>query len=173
MGNYILLNLQPPLIIGDGAVQSVVSQNFQLLPAPEGYEAGITSVPSLMGLGAAIQYLEKINPVQLRDYEKHLVTHLLTQLKEVPHIKLYGDPIPDNRVGLLGFNIESINPHDLALILDETAGIQIRSGMLCSHPIVHSLSPEGMAQVSLHGYNSIEQIDFFIDRLKVIATELI
>ncbi len=171
--NLLEKELRSPLIIGDGGVRSVSYQGYQLLPAPERYEAGITAIPGLMGLEAATQYLDQANLSRLAEYENRLIRHLLSRLTEVPNILLYGDTNPHNRVGLLGINIKSLNPHDLAIILDETANIQTRSGMLCGHPIVHSLSSEGMVQISLHGYNSIEQIDYFIDRLKVISTELV
>ena len=113
--NILERELPSPIIIGDGAVQSVTYNGFQLLPPPERYEAGIIPIPNFMGLETAIQYLEQVSLPRLADYEHQLINHLLSHLQEVPHIVLYGDREPTERVGLLGFNIEGLNPHDLSL----------------------------------------------------------
>ena len=94
-------------------------------------------------------------------------------MKDILAIQLYGDEDPQSRIGILGFNIESVHPHDIAMILDESSNIQVRSGYLCAHPFIQCLNDTGIVQASLHGYNSSEQIDQFVQKLSAISKDLV
>ncbi|MHA1713945.1 MAG: aminotransferase class V-fold PLP-dependent enzyme [Candidatus Ranarchaeia archaeon] len=166
-------DLKEPPLVGDGSIESVTYHKYTLLSPPTRYEPGIPDVASQVALATAIQYIEKIGVNKIHEYEKKMVHHLLEQIKQVPHIQLYGDTEHENRIGILGFNIKSLHPHDVAMILDESSNIQVRSGLLCAHPFIQCLSENGVVQLSLHAYNTTEQIDVFIEKLSAIAEDLV
>ena len=105
--------------------------------------------------------------------EQALINQLITQMKDIPAIQIYGDEDPQSRIGMMGFTLESVHPHDIAMILDESSNIQVRSGYLCAHPFIQCLNETGLVQVSLHGYNSSEQIDIFVQKLTTISKDLV
>lgn len=165
--------VQEPPIVGDGIIKSVSYHEYSLLSPPITYEPGFPDVASEIALASGIQYLEKTGIERIYRHEQALISQLLTQIKEIPSISIYGDEDPQNRIGILGFNIESVHPHDVAMILDESSNIQVRSGYLCAHPFIQCLNDTGLVQVSLHGYNSSEQIDRFIQKLSAVAKDLV
>jgi cysteine desulfurase/selenocysteine lyase len=161
-----------PGILGGSSVANVEAPLFEVSLLPDKFESGILNVPSIIGLGAAVNYLEEIGLDRIRQHLTQLSTHLLKRLREVEHLKLFGTPGSHNTI--LGFNLgeDDLNCHDVALFLDQF-NIAIRSGLLCAHPLIRPIAAEGMLQISLHIYNSLEDCDRLVDSLHTISTEMV
>jgi cysteine desulfurase/selenocysteine lyase len=162
-----------PGILGGSSVTNVQGTHFDTSLQPDKFESGVLNVPGIAGISPAIAYMTELHSKGLKKHMNTLSNHLLQRLKEVPDLVIYGFPTDESTI--FAFNIGSggdLSCHDVALFLDES-NIAVRSGLLCAHPLVKNMSLEGVTQASLHAYNTLEDIDSFIDVLKVIATELV
>ena len=162
-----------PGILGGSSVANVESTEFEVALMPDKFESGIINVPAIAGLDTAINYLEKLRGKSMLEHISHLSRHLQKRLSEVSEIANY--TTPDENTTVFGFNLGKegdISCHDIALFLDEL-DIAVRSGLLCAHPLVKQASPEGIIQVSLHAYNTVNDIDRLVDNLQTIAKDLV
>jgi cysteine desulfurase/selenocysteine lyase len=166
-------NTHTPAILGGSSVANVEHTSFETALQPDKFESGMLNIPAIVGLGASLQYLDGLHSNGLSQHLQNIAAHLLSRLKNVPDLVLYGNPT-DSRT-IFGVNLGSgteISCHDVALFLDES-GIAVRSGLLCAHPLVKPMSDEGFIQISLHGYNTIGDVDRLADSLEIIAEQLI
>jgi cysteine desulfurase/selenocysteine lyase len=158
-----------PLYLGGGTVHSVTADGYELEPAPSRFESGTPNIPGVIGLGAAVEYLSKFN---LKDVEHHITSlsrSTAERLAELEHVSVYG---PKERSGVVAFNIEGLNPHDVAIILDETKSICVRSGHHCAIPSINFLKVNGTVRASFALYNTEEEADLFVETVEKIARSL-
>lgn len=158
-----------PLYLGGGTVHSVTTAGYELEPAPSRFEAGTPNIPGVIGLGAAVEYLSRFD---LRDVERHVTSlsrSTAEQLAEIEHVSVYG---PAERSGVVAFNIEGLNPHDVAIILDETRGICVRSGHHCAIPSINFLGVNGTVRASFALYNTGEEAELLVETVGKIAASL-
>ena len=162
-----------PGVIGGSAVANVEAQSFEIALQPDKFESGILNLPAIAGLGASLDYLRELRNQGQFKHMKALAAHTYDALSEIEGITLYGNPTKENNI--FGFNIgdeNGINCHEIALFLDDS-NIAVRSGLVCAHPLVKPFSEDGLVQVSLHAYNTIEDIDRLTDSLRMIIKELL
>lgn len=162
-----------PGILGGSAVANVMLGSFEIALHPDKFESGILNVPAIAGLGASLEYLKSLQSRNLIKHMNRISHHLVSRLSEMETLTLYGNL--DNTNTILGFNVGAeggMNCHEVALFLDDL-NIAVRSGLVCAHPLVKPLSEEGLIQVSLHVYNSTEDIDRLADSLQTIIKELL
>ncbi len=161
-----------PGIVGDNSVTGVTPTSFELALMPDKFESGMLNVPAIAGLDAALYYLESIGLDLLNQHLQTLSKKLWDELSDRQGIQLYGNYHTGKTV--FGFNIgseESLSCHDVALFLDQSS-ICVRSGLLCAHPLVQSVASDGMVQVSLHVYNTQNDITRLIEAIDLIMTML-
>lgn len=137
----------PPFLTGGGMVGQ---------ETPHKFEAGTPNIEGVIGLGAAIDYLNDLGMDKIRQHEKKLVKYALKKLSKVAGITIYGSA--KDRAGVIAFNIAGIHPHDLASFLDQD-GIAIRAGHHCAMPLHERLKIKVSARVSFYLYNSLEDVD--------------
>ncbi len=162
-----------PGILGSSAVANVMIGSFETALHPDKFESGVLNVPAIAGLGASLEYLGNLQSRNLTKHMKHISHYLVSRLSEMSTLVLYGNLDSTNTI--LGFNVgeeDGMNCHEVALFLDDL-NIAVRSGLVCAHPLVKPLSEEGLIQVSLHVYNSTEDIDRLADSLQTIIRELL
>ena len=162
-----------PGIIGGSAVTNVENGMFEVALQPDKFESGYLNLPAIAGLHTSLEYLTRLHSQGLAKHITKLSKYMIQRLKEIDSLVIYGEPTENNTI--FGFNLnpeDGINCHDVALFLDES-NIAVRSGVLCAHSLVQSISDDGMIQASIHGYNSLEDIDRLIDTITVIASELL
>lgn len=156
-----------PTKFGGGMISIVDDYVSSWANIPNKYEAGTPLLEQAIGLMAAIEYIEKIGIENIEQYTKKLTEYLYEQLSEIDGITIYGTNNINKRVSLISFNLDSIHPHDLASFLD-TKGICIRAGHQCTQPLLNRLNTYSVVRVSLYFYNTINEIDIFIQTLKEI-----
>ena len=153
-----------PFMGGGEMIKEVFLTNATWKEPPHKYEAGTPDVSGAIGLGYAVDYLQKIGMKKIREHEKMLTRYALEKLSKVPGIKIYGPKDPDKRVGAIAFNLGDIHAHDLATILDEQ-GVAIRSGHHCTMPLHSKLGVNASARASFYLYNTKNDVDELIKSL--------
>ena len=162
-----------PGILGGTSVSLVQGTTFETALQPHKFEAGYINIPAIAGLGASVEYLSGLHERGLVSHITKLSKYMKKRLHEVPNLTLYGNPDDTNTI--FGFNLgdsADIGCHDIALFLDES-NIAVRSGYVCAHPIIQSITDDGLVQVSMHTYNTTNDIDRLADTLMIISEQLI
>lgn len=163
-----------PLNLGGGTVDYVSDNDFKLTDAPACFEGGTQNIAGFIGLGAAIDYLNRIGMSTIQRHTKKLTRNMYQEIQDLEKVTIYGSP--ENIYGIVSFNINNINPHDLAKILDETKSICVRSGFHCAIPSIKHIGAYdsgGTVRASLHYYNTQEEIDILVEILKGVSKFLI
>lgn len=168
-----LLEKMPPFLGGGEMIKKVSFDKdpiYQDLPAK--FEAGTPNIEGVIGLGAAIDYLNKIGMARIRKYEQELTAYALKKFSALNGVKIYGPKTARKRVGVICFNLGKIHAHDLASLLDEE-GIAIRSGHHCAMPLMSVLGITACARISFGVYNTRKEIDYFIKALEKIYVRFV
>jgi cysteine desulfurase/selenocysteine lyase len=161
-----------PLCIGGGSIADVGLDYYKLDKSPRRFEAGTPAIAEAIGLGAAVDYLEKIGMENIERHEKELTRKIYEGLRELPEIEVYG-PKPEHKIGITAFNVSDLNPHDVALALDVSANVMVRSGHHCALPLTKSvLHRPGSVRASTYLYNTKEEIEKFVLAVREIAETL-
>lgn len=159
-----------PLNFGGGMIDDVSLNGYELTKGYERFEGGTPNIAGVIGFGRAIDYLKKIGMDKIKDHEAKLTERLLEGLLEIRRVEIYGSLNLKERIGVVSFNIKSLNPHDVALMLDETSNIMVRSGHHCCMPLMKYFGlKEGAVRVSFYLYNTEEEVDTFLETVKEIA----
>lgn len=159
-----------PLNLGGGMIDDVSLNSYKLTKGYERFEGGTPNIAGVIGFGRAIDYLNKIGMDKIKDHEAKLTERLLEGLLEMKRVEIYGSLNLKERIGVVSFNIKGLNPHDVALMLDEASNIMVRSGHHCCMPLMKYFGlKEGTVRVSLYLYNTEEEIDTFLETVKEIV----
>jgi cysteine desulfurase/selenocysteine lyase len=154
-----------PLLTGGGSVGLADYESVDLLPAPERYEAGLMNYAGVIGTGRAAEYLMAIGRDDITEHEASLNRRLTTGIRDIDEVTILEPADASMRGGILPFNVKGMNSHDVAMIIDDMAGILIRSGMHCAHPFFQSRGIKGCARASLYLYNTMEECDLFVETM--------
>jgi len=163
-GKRDLLKDMNPFLGGGDMISRVWLSGAEWNELPWKFEAGTSSVADVIGLGAAVDYLNSIGMSRVRAHEVRLTEYALKRLSEISDIRIYGPRDLDKRSGVISFNLSGIHPHDLATILDEE-GIAIRAGHHCAMPLMTKLGVAATARASFYIYNSESDIDALVEGL--------
>jgi cysteine desulfurase/selenocysteine lyase len=155
-----------PVYVGGGTVHAVTTESYELEPSPSKFEAGTPNIPGVIGLGRAVEYVKDIGVEAIEKHEKELAQDTATRLAEIEGVEVYG---PKDRTGVVPFNVQGMNPHDVAMILDETRNICVRSGYHCAMPSVDLIGVEGTVRASFALYNTKEEVDSLIKGVEQIT----
>ncbi len=171
-GKENLLNAMPPFLTGGDMIEYVEEQETTFAELPAKFEAGTQNVGGAAGLSAAIDYIERIGFEEIERIENELLNYALTQLKELPFIKIYGcDSKKNNKTGIIAFNVKDVHPHDVATILD-SEGVAIRAGHHCAQPLHKYLGLNSTCRASFYIYNSKSDVDRLIEALSKVRKVL-
>lgn len=125
-GKKELLNKMTPFLMGGDMIEYVYEDKTTFAPLPNKFEAGTQNVEGVIGLGAAIDYIENIGYANIQKIEKEVVSYAIQELEKLNYIELYLTPNSKNHSGVISFNIKGVHPHDVASILDAN-GVCVRS----------------------------------------------
>ena len=125
-GKKEILNKMTPFLMGGDMIEYVYEQKTTYAPLPNKFEAGTQNVEGVIGLGAAIDYIEKIGYDKIQEIEKEVVDYAVQELSKLEYLELYMTPNQENHSSVISFNIKGVHPHDVASILD-TEGVCVRS----------------------------------------------
>ncbi len=160
-----------PLLYGGGIVESVSEHDSKLTKPPQIFDAGTPNIPGIIGLGRAAEYVLEIGLEEIEKRERKLVERIL-KIEEIDGIEVYGSSRKDLG-GVVSFNLEGIDSHEVSSMLDEIGNIATRSGHHCAMPAMRHSGIDGNVRASLHYYNIEENLDTFVKILDQIASEFI
>jgi cysteine desulfurase/selenocysteine lyase len=161
-GREALLDAMPPYQGGGDMILEVSFNGTTYNELPYKFEAGTPNISGVVGLGAAVDYLQSIGMHAIARHEQALLAYLMSELQKVPGIRLIGTA-PD-KASVQSFMLDDIHPHDLGTILDHQ-GIAIRTGHHCAMPVMQHFSVPGTARASLALYNNRDDIDRLVAAL--------
>ena len=156
---YDLLNAMPPWLGGGDMIHTVSFEKSTYAPVPQRFEAGTPNIAGVVGLHAAIQYVNAIGLDIIAEHEQALLNYATERLLALPGVRIIGQA--DQKAGILSFVVDGIHPHDLGTILDND-GVAIRAGHHCTMPLMTRLGLPGTARASFALYNSIDDVDALV-----------
>ena len=163
-GKKEILNKMRPFLMGGDMIEYVYEQDTTFAPLPNKFEAGTQNVEGVVGLGAAIDYINDFGYENIQKIEKEVVKYAREELSKLDYLTLYLTPNEENHSSVISFNINEIHPHDVASILD-TEGVCIRSGNHCAQPLLRSLNIDSTCRASFYFYNTKEDVDRLVHAL--------
>ncbi|MBC3249334.1 bifunctional cysteine desulfurase/selenocysteine lyase [Serratia fonticola] len=168
-GKQSLLEQMPPWEGGGAMIQRVsLTQGTTFAAPPWRFEAGSPNTAGMMGLGAAIDYVEALGLENIHDHEQSLMRYALDGLQQVPTLKIYG---PAQRDGVIAFNLGEHHAYDVGSFLDQY-GIAIRTGHHCAMPLMEFYQVPSMCRASLALYNTRQEVDRLVAGLQRIHSLL-
>ena len=163
-GKKEILNKMTPFLMGGDMIEYVYEQETTFAPLPNKFEAGTQNVEGVVGLGAAIDYIEKLGYENIQKAEKEVIEYARKKLSELDFLTLYLTPNEENHSSVISFNIKGVHPHDVASILDSD-GVCVRSGNHCAQPLMRFLGIDSTCRASFYFYNTKEDVDRLVESL--------
>jgi cysteine desulfurase / selenocysteine lyase len=164
-GRAELLDRMPPWQGGGAMIDKVTFDRTTYAPPPGRFEAGTPHIVGVLGLAAAIDYVEGIGLERIHAHETALVRLAREALRGINSLRLLG---PEDAAGIVSFTVEGVHPHDVATILDEGA-VAIRAGHHCAQPLMTALGVEATARASFGVYNGPADIDALVRGVERVA----
>ncbi|WP_370169629.1 cysteine desulfurase [Sphingobium abikonense] len=156
-----LLDVMPPYQGGGSMIDKVTFEKTSYAPAPTRFEAGTPHITGVVGLSAAIDYVQAIGLDAIHAHECALVAKARSALEDLNSVRLFG---PDTSAGILSFEVQGVHPHDVGTILDE-GGVAIRAGHHCAQPLMNHLGVEATARASFGLYSDDSDVDALVQGL--------
>ncbi len=156
-----LLDAMPPYQGGGSMIDKVTFEKTTYAPAPTRFEAGTPHITGVVGLSAAIDYVQAIGLATIHAHECALVAKARSALDDLNSVRLFG---PESSAGILSFEVQGVHPHDVGTILDE-GGVAIRAGHHCAQPLMRHLGVEATARASFGLYSDDGDVDALVQGL--------
>lgn len=157
-GRGELLDELPPFLYGGSMIETVTMTDATWAPAPRKFEAGVPNMAQAVGLGVALQYLQRIGLPDIHVHEMALTEQLINGLQEISGARIIGPTDLVMRGGVVSFTMADIHPHDLGQFLD-AQGIAVRTGHHCAWPLNRKLGVLATTRASIYLYNDEADID--------------
>jgi len=171
-GKYALLEKLSPFLVGGDTVATSTYDSCEFLPPPEKFEAGLQDYAGIYGLKAAFEYIQKVGFDFIQKQETSLNEFITGEISSLPGLTILGPADPKLRGGIINFTIEGIDSHRIALMLDQMAGVMVRSGQHCVHSWFNDRQIKGSVRASTYFYNTLEEAAVFVENLKKIRKVL-
>ena len=163
-GKKSILNNMSPFLMGGDMIEYVYEQETTFAPLPNKFEAGTQNVEGVVGLGAAIDYIENLGYDNIQKIEKSLIKYARSELSKLDFLDLYMTPNEENHSSVISFNIKGVHPHDVASILD-SEGVCVRSGNHCAQPLLRYLGFDSTCRASFYFYNTEDDVNRLVKAL--------
>ena len=166
-GREEILDSMPPFLGGGEMILDVRRDGFTPNELPHKFEAGTPPIAEIIGLGAAVSFLESLGMAEIRQHEIQLTEYALNALGERygDELTIHGPKDASQRGGVLSIQYRDVHPHDLSQVLDQR-GICVRAGHHCAKPLMRELGVGATARASLYLYNDESDIDALVDSLE-------
>lgn len=155
-GKYDLMKEMPPYVTGGDMIRQVTIEKTLYADPPARFEAGTPAITQVIGLGAAIDYLQAVGLDKIAEYEHALLEYGTRVLSEIDGLKIIGTAA--NKASILSFHIDVIHPHDVVTLLDQD-GIAVRGGHHCAQPTMQRFCVPATSRASVSFYNKFEELD--------------
>lgn len=157
-GKANILAQMPPFLTGGSMITTVQMDHSGYTEPPQRFEAGTQMTSQVVGLGAAVQFLQAIGMDAVEKHEHMLTEYALEKLNDIDGLRIIGPTTPEHRGSSVSFSLEGVHPHDLSQVLDDD-GIAVRSGHHCAWPIHRRMGIQASARASFYIYNTLDEVD--------------
>ncbi|OGY83045.1 MAG: cysteine desulfurase [Candidatus Kerfeldbacteria bacterium RIFCSPLOWO2_01_FULL_48_11] len=161
-GKKKILESMQPFMGGGDMIKEVTKEGATWNDLPYKFEAGTPNVAGAIGLGAAVDYLNKVGMANIWEHEQEMAKYVLGKLRAIEGVRIVGPKEPVDRGAAISFVLKGAHPHDMASIFDD-AGIAIRAGHLCAQPALTAHGVDAVARASFYLYNTKEEADRFLE----------
>jgi cysteine desulfurase/selenocysteine lyase len=168
-GRYDLLAALPPFLTGGSMIETVTMERTTFAAPPQRFEAGVPNVAQVVGLGAAVDYLQELGMDAVRDHERALTARALDRLSALDGLRIIGPNSTEARGSAISFVIDGLHPHDVGQVLDEY-GIAVRVGHHCAHPVCKRYGVAATTRASFGPYNTVSEVDALTEGLVRVQT---
>ena len=162
-GRKDLLEALPPWMGGGEMVDTVTFEKTTYAPVPLRFEAGTPNFIAAATLRPAIDFVTSIRNEEVKSNETEMTSYLMQEMKSIDGLRLYGTGT--HKAPLLSFTVDGAHHSDIAVLLDRM-NIAVRSGLMCSEPLISKFGQTGMVRVSLGPYNTLEECEYFVKSLR-------
>ena len=157
-GRSELLNAMPPFITGGSMIETVTMEATTYAPAPQRFEAGTPMTSQVVGLAAAVRYLQEIGMDAVESHEAELVAAALEGLSRIDEVRIIGPTSLENRGSPVAFVVDGVHAHDVGQVLDDD-GVAVRVGHHCAWPLHRRFGIAATARASFAVYNTLAEVD--------------
>ncbi len=157
------LNKLPPYQGGGEMIEEVSFEKTTYAGLPHKFEAGTPNICGVIAFGVALDYMNAVGFDRIAPYENELLEYASSRLLEIEGLRIYGTSA--KKASVISFNIQGIHPYDIGAIIDKL-GIAVRTGHHCAQPIMDYFKIPGTVRASFAFYNTIEEIDIFVEAVK-------
>lgn len=158
-----LLNAMPPFQGGGQMIESVAVDQISYGKLPQKFEAGTPPIVEAIGLGVALNYMMQVGRDNIACHEAELRTYAHARLAELPWLQVYGSA--PGKGAIVSFTMDGLHPHDISTIIDRS-GVAVRAGHHCAQPLMERLGVTALCRASFGMYNTMQEVDAFVDALK-------
>lgn len=158
------LTRMPPYQGGGDMIETVAFDKVTFAKPPTKFEAGTPDIAGVIGLGAAIEYLQKIGMKNIFDHEQVLLAYAEPALLAIPGLRMIGNVHP--KVGAISFVLDDVHPHDIGTILDHE-GIAVRAGHHCAMPLMERFNLPATVRASFGIYNDEQEVDALVSAVQL------
>ena len=162
-GKYELLDKMDPFLYGGQMINKVNEQNSTWNELPLKFEAGTPNIAEVISLGASIDFIESIGFNKINEHLSNITNAYLEILNKFGGITIYGQI--ENRGPVISFNIENIHAYDFCQIMGQH-NISLRAGNHCAQPLLEQFGTTSTNRISFQIYNSLDELDYFEEKLK-------
>lgn len=160
-GKGDILDKLPPFLTGGSMIEIVKMEGSTFAPAPQRFEAGTQMTSQVVGLGAAVEFLNEVGMDRIHAHEQELTAYALEQMQQIEGLEIAGPLTAENRGGAIAFTVDGVHPHDLGQVLD-SEGVAIRTGHHCAWPAHRGLAVQATSRASFYLYNTKEEVDALV-----------
>ena len=170
-GRRALLDAMPPFLTGGEMIESVTRDGAVFADLPHKFEAGTVNAAGAAGLGAAIDYVNRVGFDFIRARERVLTARAMAGMAAMPHVHVLGSRDPAEHTGIVTFLVDGVHPHDVSEIL-ASDGIAVRAGHHCAQPLLRHLGVNATTRASFAFYNTEAEVDRLLASLATLRERM-
>ncbi|GAA2359093.1 cysteine desulfurase [Saccharopolyspora halophila] len=164
-GRRELLEAMPPFITGGSMIEMVYMERSTFAPPPQRFEAGVPMTSQVVGLGAAVDYLNALGMERVAEHERQLTETALRELGAIEGVRIIGPTTTEHRGGAVSFVIDGVHPHDAGQVLDDQ-GVEARVGHHCAWPLHRRMGIPATIRASFYLYNELDEVKALADAVR-------
>ena len=164
-GRYDVLDKLPPFLTGGSMIEVVRMEGSTFAAPPQRFEAGVPMTAQVIGLAAAVEYLQALGMDTVEAHELVITGYALEKLAEIPGVTVIGPPDTIARGGAISFTVDGIHPHDVGQVLDDR-GIAVRVGHHCAWPVVRRYGVPATTRATFYVHTGYDDIDALADGIR-------
>lgn len=165
-----VMDQMPPVFLGGSMIKEVHAENYVLNDMPYCFEPGTPHIEGVIGLAAALEYVNHIGYARIGAHENALVQYAKAQLRKIPGVAMYGPPPGSPCAPLVAFEVKRLAPTAVAKVLGERGNVIVRSGFHCAQPAHDQLGIGPTVRASFAFYNTRAEIDRMVEILKTLVS---